>query len=61
MSIEARGTCHVAPGTAFITDLFSRTIVGWQVADHLRADLALDALRSCLAVPGTRLAAGLGA
>jgi putative transposase len=30
--------------TAFITDLFSRKIVGWQVADHLRADLALDAL-----------------
>jgi putative transposase len=28
--------------TAFITDLFSRKIVGWQVADHLRADLALD-------------------
>jgi putative transposase len=30
--------------TAFVTDLFSRSIVGWQVADHLRADLALDAL-----------------
>jgi putative transposase len=30
--------------TAFILDLFSRRIVGWQVADHLRADLALDAL-----------------
>jgi len=30
--------------TAFVTDLFSRKIVGWQVADHLRADLALDAL-----------------
>jgi putative transposase len=30
--------------TAFVTDLFSRNIVGWQVADHLRADLALDAL-----------------
>jgi putative transposase len=30
--------------TAFVTDLFSRRIVGWQVADHLRADLALDAL-----------------
>jgi len=29
---------------AFITDLFSSKIVGWQVADHLRADLALDAL-----------------
>jgi len=30
--------------TAFVLDLFSRTIVGWQVADHMRADLALDAL-----------------
>jgi putative transposase len=36
----ARGFAY----TAFITDLFSRKIVGWQVADHLRADLALDAL-----------------
>ena len=23
--------------TAFVTDLFSRKIVGWQIADHLRA------------------------
>ncbi|SDD37399.1 Transposase InsO and inactivated derivatives [Actinokineospora iranica] len=30
--------------TAFVQDLFSRRIVGWQVADHLGADLALDAL-----------------
>jgi putative transposase len=30
--------------TAFVTDLFARKIVGWQVASHLRADLALDAL-----------------
>ena len=30
--------------TAFVTDLFARKIVGWQVADHLRAGLALDAL-----------------
>jgi putative transposase len=29
---------------AFVTDLYSRAIVGWQVADNLRADLALDAL-----------------
>jgi putative transposase len=29
--------------TAFVTDLFSRRIVGWQVADTLRAELALDA------------------
>jgi putative transposase len=30
--------------TAFVMDLFARKIVGWQVADHLRAGLALDAL-----------------
>src|SRR5699024_9073966 len=29
---------------AFVTDVFSRMIVGWQVADHVRTDLALDAL-----------------
>ena len=34
--------------TAFVTDLFSRRIVGWQVADHLRAGLALDALEMAL-------------
>jgi transposase InsO family protein len=34
--------------TAFVTDLFSRKIVGWQVADHLRAGLALDALEMAL-------------
>jgi transposase InsO family protein len=30
--------------TAFVTDLIARRILGWQVADHLRSDLALDAL-----------------
>jgi putative transposase len=30
--------------TAFVMDLFSRRILGWQVADHLRTDLAIDAL-----------------
>jgi putative transposase len=34
--------------TAFVTDLFSRSIAGWQVADHLRADLALDALEMAI-------------
>jgi putative transposase len=34
--------------TAFVTDLFSRKIVGWQVADHLRAGLALDALEMAI-------------
>jgi putative transposase len=34
--------------TAFITDLFSKMIAGWQVADHLRAGLALDALEMAI-------------
>jgi putative transposase len=33
---------------SFVTDLFSRKIVGWQVADHLRAGLALDALEMAI-------------
>jgi putative transposase len=36
--------------TAFIMDLFSRRIVGWQVADHLRAEIALDALEMAIFV-----------
>lgn len=32
--------CYVA----FVTDAFSRAIVGWQVLDSLKAELALDAL-----------------
>lgn len=34
--------------TAFIMDLFSRKIVGWQVGDTLRAELALDALEMAI-------------
>jgi putative transposase len=34
--------------TAFVTDLFSRKIVGRQVADHLQAGLALDALEMAI-------------
>jgi putative transposase len=34
--------------TAFVTDLFSRRIAGWQVADTLRAELALDALEMAI-------------
>jgi putative transposase len=36
--------------TAFIMDLFSRCIVGWQVADNLRAEIALDALEVAIFV-----------
>lgn len=36
---------------AFIIDVYSRMIVGWQFANHMRTDLVLDALRMAL---GTR-------
>jgi len=33
---------------AFVTDVFSRKIVGWRVSKSLRSDLALDALEQAL-------------
>lgn len=36
---------------AFVIDAFSRKVVGWQLAAHMRTDLVLDALRMAL---GTR-------
>jgi transposase InsO family protein len=33
---------------AFVIDAFSRKVVGWQVASHIRTDLVLDALRMAL-------------
>ena len=33
---------------AFVIDAFSRRIVGWQFAGHMRTDLVLDALRMAL-------------
>jgi hypothetical protein len=33
---------------AFVVDAFSRKVVGWQLAAHMRADLVLDALRMAL-------------
>jgi putative transposase len=37
---------------AFILDAFSRRIVGWQFASHMRTTLVLDALRECHAQRG---------
>jgi putative transposase len=34
--------------TAFVMDLFARRVLGWQVADNLRSDLALDALEMAI-------------
>jgi len=33
---------------AFVIDVWSRRIVGWQLASHMRTDLVLDALRMAL-------------
>jgi putative transposase len=42
---------------AFLIDVFSRMIVGWQLASHMRTDLVLDALRMALATrqPGAEV------
>lgn len=44
---------------AFILDLFSRMIVGWQVSDSLRAELALDALEMAIWSRGDRIGSQL--
>jgi putative transposase len=36
---------------AFVIDVYSRRVIGWQLASHMRTDLVLDALRMAL---GTR-------
>jgi len=42
---------------AFVIDVYSRRVVGWQLASHVRTDLVLDALRMALATrePGADL------
>ena len=49
------GFCYLA----FILDCYSRMIVGWQLATHLRAQLVLDALEMAngLGKPGAGLIA----
>jgi putative transposase len=43
---------------AFVIDAFSRMVVGWQLASHMRTDLVLDALRMALGqrTPGADVA-----
>ncbi len=41
----------------FLTDAFSRMLVGWRVASHMRADMVLDALEMARWRRGTRLEA----
>ena len=46
---------------AVVLDVFSRKVVGWAMADHLRAELAIEALRKALAernVAGAPLRSG---
>ena len=43
--------CHTLAGwvyAAFVIDVFSRRVVGWQLSTSLRTDLALDALQVSL-------------
>jgi putative transposase len=51
----AGGFCYAS----FITDAFSRRIVGWRVSSSLRTDLALDALEMAIFGRGDRELAGL--
>ena len=37
-------------------DVFSRRVIGWAVADHLRASLVCDALRMAVATRGGHVA-----
>lgn len=45
--------------TALVTDAFSRAIIGWQVADSLHTELALDALEMALWTRQDTLSASL--
>ena len=40
---------------SFITDVFSRTIVGWRVASNMRTDMVLDSIEMARWSRGTRL------
>jgi len=37
---------------AFVIDVYSRRVVGWQFAEHMRTDLVLDALKMALHLRG---------
>jgi Integrase core domain len=44
---------------AFIIDFYSRMIVGWQLAEHMRTTLVLDALRMAVGTRGPGAQIGL--
>ena len=44
---------------AFVIDVFSRTVVGWQLAAHMRTDMVLDALKMAIGIRGPGAALGV--
>jgi transposase InsO family protein len=44
---------------ATVIDLFSRRVIGWSVADHMRTELVANALEMAVATRGGRVAAGV--
>ena len=55
VELAGGGFCY----TAFVTDVFSRAIAGWQVLDTLKTELALDALEMALWARKDRLSTAL--
>lgn len=55
IAVADGGFCYAA----FVTDVFSRAIVGWKVSDTLKAELALDALEMALWSRRARLSRAL--
>lgn len=44
---------------ATVIDLFSRRVIGWSVANHMRTELVADALKMAVATRGGSVAAGV--
>jgi putative transposase len=44
---------------ATVIDLYSRRVIGWSVADHMRTDLVANALDAAVATRGGRVEAGV--
>jgi putative transposase len=44
---------------ATVIDLFSRRVIGWSVAEHMRTELVADALTMAVATRGGRVGAGV--
>ncbi|MFD9226087.1 IS3 family transposase [Streptomyces sp. NPDC060064] len=52
-------TCPGWVYVAFVLDVYSRMIAGWQLATHMRTDLPLDALKMALWRRGIKKGSGL--